>query len=441
MVLRSHHLVSSPGFKTKLSASLVAQAILIATFASLPQTKHLLHDSLGYLQNLLLDGAHALKWWAAIATISSACCILQLILSAMALGCSGINAILGPVRPACIAATLLLQAASWHIVCTRKPDQAKIVALSSLASMLITFSPEILHAIHNGKTRVSAHLPGEVLTIKVKKMSCSVCEAKVRSIVEDIPGVHQCDVHLDNSQIRVTLCRDTESSRAEQEIAAALDGGGYPTSCDRVSNGYTKQATLTNKIITFDFIVGGMSGLLGSSCCALQLGLNFLAGTSLGADMGLAAGCLGFNKALGPARKYVRAATATFFCIQWARSRSGKRRVLLLSSFLAAALTYMPEGLLFMGAGAIAPPTEGAVYLRVPIGGMGCEACQHSVSGVLSTSSGVVDAVVRGFDEEGVAELLVNPSWGFNLTDVSLRISEAGFELLGDLAKYSNHLE
>merc|ERR1719161_3498711 len=52
----------------------------------------------------LLISAHSLDstgifTWSILGLLSSACCLLQVILNAFALGCAGFNTYLGPLRP------------------------------------------------------------------------------------------------------------------------------------------------------------------------------------------------------------------------------------------------------------------------------------------------------------------------------------------------------
>ena len=159
-----------------------------------------------------------------------------------------------------------------------------------------------------------------------------------------------------------------------------------------------------------------VGGLLGSSCCAIQLGMNLL---------GL--GCSGLNVWLGPLRPWTRAATATFFALRWASAPPQRRRALLAATFVAAVLTFLPEILLYAGSTALAPPTGGAVRLELKVEGMGCEACQLAVAGALQRASGVLDAAADF--ETGTASLLVQPSWGLELGELAARVEAAGFEL------------
>ena len=433
------YLVWSPNFARNLLVSAAIEGLVLLLCATVPAVREVGDEAIAAVQFALLDGAHQLKWWSAIAMLASACCVVQLILSALAVGCSGLNGLLGPLRPPMLVAAALLQASSWYIVVAKKPDQAPSVAVSTTLAVLLSLSPEILDVIQNRRRRRRrAAAEGESVTLQLQKVSCAVCEAKVCSIAEGVERVARCAVDIDRGEATLTLSAGADSKAAVAEAVDALARGGYPllmrpsgaaANAEHGSDdGAFSGKGLGPMLRTWSDgpVMGGMvGGLLGSSCCALQLGLNLLA--SVG--MGLTAGCAGFNTYLGPLRPYMRMATATYLTIQWARSRAGKRRTLVAASLLAATLTYMPEGLLLLGAPALAPPTEGALSVNIAIGGMGCEACQHAVRGALTSSSGVLNAVVRGTEEAGVAELYMHPQWGFNLSELVAKVEEAGFEM------------
>jgi copper chaperone CopZ len=72
--------------------------------------------------------------------------------------------------------------------------------------------------------------------------------------------------------------------------------------------------------------------------------------------------------------------------------------------------------------------------MRLGVRGMGCEACQAAVRGVLTASAGVLDARVHGTEEEGIAELYFHPRWGFDIEAIARAVRNAGFELDKDIA-------
>ena len=425
MASRTAYLAWSPGFGRALFCSAVAEVGLILLCVSTPAAREIAEEAVAVVQTALLDSAHALKWWSAIAVLASACCVVQVILSALSLGCSGLNPLLGPLRPPLLVASMILQAASWWVVLVKKPDQMRLVAVSSVVTALLALSPELFELIVTIRRpcRSSVGAGGRRVVLKVLKMSCSVCATKVRDIAEALQSVESCEVDIDKSTATLTLMRGADVSASRMKIADALAAGGYPAEAASPATG--AQSDSNSKQHDVNVVGGVVGGLLGSSCCAVQLCFNWLA--SLG--VGLTAGCAGFNTILGPARPYARMATATFLCVRWARARKGQRRQLLLASVLAACLTYLPEALLYAGATALAPPSDGAVRVQVPVGGIGCEACQHAVARTLVGSSGVLDARVRGFGDEGSADLILHPRWGFDCEQLATRLRDAGFEI------------
>ena len=89
---RSAYLAWSPGFGRSLVvwAFLEVGALLLCAHVS--AVRDYTDELVAMVQRALLDGAHALKWWSAIATLASACCVIQFILSALSVGCSGLAA-------------------------------------------------------------------------------------------------------------------------------------------------------------------------------------------------------------------------------------------------------------------------------------------------------------------------------------------------------------
>jgi len=74
----------------------------------------------------------------------------------------------------------------------------------------------------------------------------------------------------------------------------------------------------------------------------------------------------------------------------------------------------------------IAPPTEGSKVLKLQVDGMGCEACEVHVRGVMDRSSGVISS--RADFQKGFAELEVAADWGFDLPSVLRNLKDDGYE-------------
>ena len=113
---KKKYLVTDPGFGTRFIASLVFVASAYASVNTIPSLHSLSSDLVAFVEERMMRGAHALAWWSLIALLASSCCALQVILSAAALGCSGLNTVLGPFRPLALATTAALQFGAWHTV-------------------------------------------------------------------------------------------------------------------------------------------------------------------------------------------------------------------------------------------------------------------------------------------------------------------------------------
>merc|ERR1712146_274526 len=88
-------------------------------------------------------------------------------------------------------------------------------------------------------------------------------------------------------------------------------------------------------------------GLLGSSCCILQLGINGLSAAGL-----VHLGCACFNKLLGPIRHYVRLFTYSWIITLWGYSLYVKKQIprkVIRSTAIAIFLTFLPEILRIVG--------------------------------------------------------------------------------------------
>merc|ERR1712046_455719 len=162
-----------------------------------------------------------------------------------------------------------------------------------------------------------------------------------------------------------------------------------------------------------------VAGLLSSSCCLLQLGLNLLSSLDL-----IHLGCAGFNKLLGPVRTPVRLVTLGVIGLLWPKP---KHRSLSLAAqtLLTVALMTSPELLLMSDGPAVAPATADVVKLNLTLDGMGCEACSLHVQKLLESSSGVVSADVSF--ETGLVQLEVARDWGFDINSTQLRLLNDGY--------------
>uniref|UniRef100_A0A0G4GBC2 HMA domain-containing protein n=1 Tax=Chromera velia CCMP2878 TaxID=1169474 RepID=A0A0G4GBC2_9ALVE len=185
-----------------------------------------------------------------------------------------------------------------------------------------------------------------------------------------------------------------------------------------------------------DLVAAVFAGLLGSSCCALQLGLNFLSAIDV-----LHVGCAGFNKVLGPLRPTLRFVIFCWLSFLWFRvltsgqkeGQSGAKQKrnsitrLTVRTLLTLLLLFLPEVLRYGGGPAIAPPPGNARRLVFTVDNMGCEACESAVRLEMERFDGVLQAEVDF--ETGRAELLAAEDWGFSESGLDERLRLRGYEL------------
>merc|ERR1712194_60866 len=87
-----------------------------------------------------------------------------------------------------------------------------------------------------------------------------------------------------------------------------------------------------------------------------------------------------------------------------------------------------PEMLLLSGGATVAPATTNTVVVQLTLDGMGCEACQAHVQGLLERSSGVVSAEVDF--NKGSAEVVVAQGWGFDVKHAASKLEADGYTVL-----------
>ena len=201
-------------------------------------------------------------------------------------------------------------------------------------------------------------------------------------------------------------------------MSGADDAGPAGKACKKMAT--EKQGGV---LVLAQCIVGG---LLGSSCCLIQLGANLLASLDV-----VQIGCTGLNKVLGPIRGQLRIATGAYLSAYWLWTLSratSKRRLghLIFTTGVYLVLTFLPEMLVWSGGPALAPPTGNAQLVRLQVDGMGCEACQSHVKGLLERTGGVISSSVDF--KTGRADVYVAKGWGFfNVSALSEKLEYDGY--------------
>ena len=96
---KQSNLVYSPGFGRSFGQALVAQLALGAACYAVEPVRYAVMGAFDFVHSRLMFQAHSWELWTVFGLLSSSCCLLQLLLNLMSVGCAGFNTVLGPLRP------------------------------------------------------------------------------------------------------------------------------------------------------------------------------------------------------------------------------------------------------------------------------------------------------------------------------------------------------
>lgn len=447
------YLIGGDGFHMVFWPSLVAAVCIthpsFAAWGPLSTVHAYRHEAYEYLLDKLMRGSHKMMWWSVFGLLSSSCCAVQLILNLFNFGCAGFNTYLGPLRPMFLAITITLNVRMWELAMPNlglpsTPDHylPSIIA-STILAIFLSVLPEITELRNRrnmprpAMSEASADMSFEMV-FSLVGLGCVACTSAVQGAVNGLANksIVGISVALEEKEAKVTVSCDEDEARNSVAplIISQIEGAGFEASLQSINKCKAKGEASSQSVVdekgtgaSKDFFSALTLGLLSSSCCLLQLGVNLLATLNVAH-----VGCAGFNKVLGPYRLHIRTLTFGWLAYLWSGSIRGKdcckvpRGRLLFNTMLCLLLTFLPELLRMTGGNAIAPPTTGAKLLKFQVDGMGCEACETHVRGVMERSSGVISSVADF--EKGWAEVEVADNWGFDVATVMQKLKEDGYE-------------
>ena len=214
------HLIWTPSFAPQFAAAattfaIAAFAVEHSPLAQQPHAWYPLYDNL-FVRTGLSSVAGLL---------SSSCCLLQIMLNALSVGCAGFNTVLGPVRPYFMALALTLQGLMWQAVFAEAAPIEPALQSTAL-TLCLTFLPEALDAA----MQASAVPPAEDdLRLRVGGMGCTACSVKVKAALEGVDGVSACTVVFEEgcAQLQLDSSSGEERAAVEQRAIAALAEAGF----------------------------------------------------------------------------------------------------------------------------------------------------------------------------------------------------------------------
>merc|ERR1712187_464735 len=195
---------------------------------------------------LFLDAAEYLAWWSLLAMFASACCLLQLLLNLLSIGCAGFNTALGPWRPTFMAFMLLMQIFQWRIAAQRF-DMVNRALLSTAISVTLAALPEMLYvknfvwksnSTNEGKN-VAVPQKSLSIVLKTEDMGCIACVDTVRNCIVGLPKVSSCDVSFESKLVSVTCERqpsDEENQKLAGQAVDAMEDIGFSATLQAITS-------------------------------------------------------------------------------------------------------------------------------------------------------------------------------------------------------------
>lgn len=155
----------------------------------------------------------------------SSCCLLQLLLNALGLGCAGFAA-LTPWRPVFIALTCAALAAAH----TRHHSWRQTGTAIGIA-LIVTSAPEWTEAVGRAGgvagllptvAKTTTTTPPVLLSFRLTGVKCAACGERARSAAASVPGVASATVTWREGCVRVALEPRADAGATVDKMTTAL---------------------------------------------------------------------------------------------------------------------------------------------------------------------------------------------------------------------------
>jgi len=231
---KNEWLVWSPGVPARIAASYVFVAVALAVLARSP-AQHAVERAAVATQEALLHGAHRAGWWTLLSLLSSSCCVIQLALNMLSVGCAGFNSILGPARPFFLACALharvLLRRAAVAAPGV-DPRVRQMNVYGGALAVAVAFAPEAVALVAKLRRRRGGDVAGAAsLTLDLPSMGCVACVDAVSRAIRSVDGVVDASVTVGAAMVSVTEANDAIAAA----ISDAVRKAGFPPGAVRWS--------------------------------------------------------------------------------------------------------------------------------------------------------------------------------------------------------------
>jgi copper chaperone CopZ len=230
----SYHLLWSPGSLRKLlvgTTTLFLAHSLGNAFVWTSNTygmNHLTQDCHSTIKSVTIN--------VVVPLLASACCLLQLAMNVLSIGCAGFNKILGPLRPYFMSFLLYLTFIGWNAR-TNSSMTSRLAA--TMLRLSVALLPEVLDAWNrrSALNTVSSALPNRNLIATVQldipTMGCVACVRSVNNALRQIPGVEHAASSLNDkgnggkAQVRIAADSEDDVNAIATTLQAAVADAGF----------------------------------------------------------------------------------------------------------------------------------------------------------------------------------------------------------------------
>jgi copper chaperone CopZ len=235
--IESYYLIWSPGVWKKLVAGTATLVLAHAMSAFLLPSA--ISSGMPVVASLAQGIAplHSLTSNFILPLLASSCCLVQVAMNALSLGCGGFNTVLGPVRPYFMSVLVYLTFLGWNPASIMsKPSTAlRWIAFTTLR-WSVALLPEALDllnrhgSVERERRSLATAVPTQSFTATVQmdipSMGCVGCVTSVDGALRGVEGVHYAASSLKNNgnggEAHVRLAGDSEAQ--VRAIADSLTG-------------------------------------------------------------------------------------------------------------------------------------------------------------------------------------------------------------------------
>jgi copper chaperone CopZ len=173
--------------------------------------------------------------------LAGACCLLQLALNLVSVGCAGFNTHLGPLRPYFVSLLLYLTALTSRLSKHHRPASLASWGAATALRWSLALLPEALHLWNNRESWLPRRLLQPrgtvgskiqaVVDLEVPTMGCAACINKIDGSLNKLESVVSAKSNLKeaggSTQVRIAVNTQAELDSALTLLTRTVDEAGF----------------------------------------------------------------------------------------------------------------------------------------------------------------------------------------------------------------------